>query len=352
MFCIEGPDLAGKSTLAATLRDRWIEYHAPLGFEPEVLVLHKGPPQPDTCPFTEYETALDDPDLLDVILSPINLVILDRWHAGEGAYGPLLRGHSRLTTEGLLHVELSLAALNAYHVVCLPPLEVLQARYEERGDDLVKADYLPVLHAWYTGYAQANDLIVYDGRKVLDEIPDWIMNSSSDDILRANRLQISGARTYIGEPSPTVLLVGDERGPGGKKPRDDLRRPFTPVYPYDASTWLLRAIRAARLHNEVGIINSLEPGVDLPHLYQGLGQPAVIALGNLASRRLTAAEIPHEKISHPQYARRFKHHDFDGYVTQIKKAVALASLERGNRLGALPGPAGRAPAGPRGSASR
>lgn len=345
LFCIEGPDLAGKSTLAAGLRDRWIEHHARLDLESEVVVLHKGPPKPDTCPFTEYETALDDQSLLDLILSPIHLLILDRWHAGEGAYGPLLRGHSRLTTEGLLHVELALAALNAYHVVCLPPLEVLQARYAERGDDLIAADYLPVLHAWYTGYARVNDLIIYDGQQPLEMIPDEILNLSTDDVLIANRLQISGARTYIGEPRPAVLLVGDERGPGGKQPRDDLHRPFTPVYPYDSSTWLLRAIRRAGLHTEVGIINSLEPGVDLPRLHADLGQPATLALGNLASKRLTAARIPHEKVSHPQYARRFQHHDFDGYVTQIKKAVDLASLERINRLGAISGPARRAPAG-------
>ena len=345
LICIEGPDLAGKSTLAATLRDRWTEYHRRLGLEPEITVLHKGPPLPNADPFTEYETALDDPELLDLILSPINLLILDRWHAGEGAYGPLLRGISRLTAEGLLHVELSLAALNAYHVVCLPPLEVLRTRYAERGDDLISADYLPLLHAWYTTYARDNDLIVYDGQKELDELPSWLLAPMANDVIVANHVQISGAHTYIGELAPAVLLVGDERGPGGRQPRNDLHRPFTPVYSYDSSTWLLTAIRAADLHARVGIINSLEPGVDLARLHDDLGQPTTLALGNLASGRLTAAGIPHEKVSHPMYAKRFKHHDFTGYVDQIRKAVALAQLERGNRLGAVPGPLGRASSG-------
>lgn len=332
LITIDGPDLAGKSTLTKALIQRWNEYHRPLDLNHECLVIHKGPPTPDTDPFTEYETALDEPSLRDAILSPMTLVIFDRWHAGERIYGPLLRGESRLSDAGVLHVELALAALGAYPITCLPNLPTLLERYDQRGDKLIQRDQLGTLHHWYYDNALRYEHILYDGSSPVKPLFADLVDEMSKDVVLTNLLHAYGRGTYIGEPHPQVLLVGDERGNGGYRPRPDLIRPFTPAKPFDCSTWLLDAVLEAGLQTEIGIINAYEPNIKLGMLHHALGSPATITLGHRASERLTNLGIVHEKIYHPQFAKRFKHGDFIGYVNQLKQAVALATLQRNRRV--------------------
>lgn len=336
IICVEGPDCGGKTTLIEHFKADWLAWHAARGLSTEVQVVHKGPPDLDADPFTEYETALDD--FWDAALSTRDLVLLDRWHAGELVYGPMLRGKSRLTTAGLTHVDLSLRALSATTIICLPPVQELTRRFKARGDDLISIKGIDRLRTWYQWYALQYDHVTYAGNE-LKAIDDELVELMRADARRVIDVQGFSNRTYLGHPEPAVLLVGDERNVAGARPRHDLRRPFTPVHHADCSTWLWDAVYAAGLHEFVGCVNVNEPGIDLSSLYQALDRPHVVALGNRACAGLDQLGIDHQRVPHPQWWKRFKHRDFTGYVNQLKEAIVLAADQGRDGVGSVPDPA-------------
>jgi len=312
LITIEGPDCGGKSTLTRQLLEA-AEARGWLGQR-----VHKGPPAPDVDPFTEYETALDVEPLRSLVDGYDTLVVMDRWHVGEAIYGPLWRGHSRLTRAGLAHVEAALDAVGAIRVMCLPPYHELQARFLTRGDDLTKLDELPHIHGAYQDHAELFDYVVLTGFEPRQVAVNGLLDIARNRRNRARLITKLSDRTYVGQLWPTYLIVGDERN---ARPRPDLTRPFTPVNGSGCSTWLWDAVVATGYHTEVGIVNANESGVALTYLWRELDEPRVVALGNRAASRLYAAGIEHRIIYHPQYAKRFQHKDFDGYVASLKEAM-------------------------------
>jgi hypothetical protein len=322
LIVIEGPDLGGKTTLAANLARRW---HRPTLRSlsrppaPTVLTVKKGQPVPGVGPFEEYELALDEDKLGEAIRSRHDLVLADRWHTGEGVYGPLLRGRSRLTEAGLTHVELALDALGAVKVACLPPLDVLRDRHTTRGDDLVTADQLELIRGWYDLVTRRYGYEVLNGTEPAHLVPMLLVNRARTRREWAYHAQRLSAGTYLGNPVlPRAILCGDVRNPRGDA---RFRRPFTPLTAAGSPTWLLNALVFSGYHNDVGLINTAEPGVDLPQLWRALGRPRLVALGRLAEARLTRLDLNHVAVPHPQHAKRFRYHDLDGYVAQLKEAI-------------------------------
>ena len=312
LITIEGPDCGGKSTLTQQL----IEAAAERGWLGQRV--HKGPPAPDADPFTEYESVLDVEPLRGLIDSDHHLVVMDRWHVGEAIYGPLWRGHSRLSTAGLAHVEASLDALGAVRVMCLPAYHELQARFLTRGDDLTKFDELPRIHAEYQAHAERFDWIVLTGLEGRRTTLQGLLEVAWNRHVRALNVVHRSQRTYVGPLWPSFLLVGDERN---HRPRPDLTRPFTPVNGAGCSQWLWDAVIATEYHTEVGLINSNETDVDVRQLWRELDEPNVVALGSKASARLTMAGVVHRTAHHPQFAKRFRNKNFDGYVASLKEAL-------------------------------
>ncbi len=320
LIVLEGPDGGGKTSLADALDHRWRGSAAGT----RRLVTHRvktGPPTSlDVCPFTEYETALDAEPLGAYLRSDRALVLGDRWHAGEMVYGPLLRGHSRLTPAGMLHVELTLTGAGAVKVMCLPPLTEVQRWFATRGDDLVNARHLPALWAWYQAHAQLFGYQVVTGTEPTPALLDELIYLAEVNAAAADLVRSSAAGTYVGRLRPRALLCGDVRN-AGPRARLDLTRPFTPTNANGSSEWLLDAVLTANLPGEVGLVNTGEPGVDLSTLWEVLGRPRLVALGGNADRRLTDLDLKHVKIPHPQWAKRFATKDFGGYVQQLEEAV-------------------------------
>ena len=60
---------------------------------------------------------------------------------------------------------------------------------------------------------------------------------------------------------------------------------------------------------------------DLRQKWEFMQYPAVVALGAEASKALVKHEVPHRRIYHPAYAKRFLHHDLSGYVQSLREAV-------------------------------
>jgi hypothetical protein len=119
---IEGPDGAGKTTLArqiAFLTGR--EYH------------HEGPPPAENV-FGHY---------VDLIVRN-RPTVFDRLFEGEGIYGPLLRGSSSLG-HGQLSQLRELARVNARTILVAPPRQTCFANWKarkDRGGELIEQEHV------------------------------------------------------------------------------------------------------------------------------------------------------------------------------------------------------------------
>ena len=333
ILIIEGPDGGGKTTLANAVA---AEAEAQ-GLT--VICRRCGPPDPPgRNPWEEYELGL----LTEPLRNPDVLVIQDRWAMGELIYGPLVRGHSRMSRGGLLHCEMLAEAIGAVRVMMLPPLGVIVRRLQQDGDWMLLPDHKPgelfdtgeITGIW-DEYSKLASLYRYD---IFRALPDL----SHIQVLLA-RLRYRGEWAtqvqdqvpgYIGAQRPGVILAGDVRS-GAGNPQADLiqasemhaathtfRHAFTPASPGSASYLMdALAIDPRRVLRGFGILNTGEEGMDLKEADSLLGPRQWVALGTNAMWRLDAAGIDFVNVPHPQYWRRFHHADLAGYAAKIFAAA-------------------------------
>lgn len=312
---IEGCDGGGKTTLAAHLKNAFNQ----------VTIIHKGPPEPDSCPFVEYETTLDR----QAALSSDHLVILDRWHVGEAFYGPLYRGKSRLDEGGMAHVEMVLSGLGAAKILCQPSLEETQRRLANRGESFLQPEDVAMVHKSYLEHADAYSYHHVSGygspEATIKSIKMWLHQS------QASRVSGLTRGTYIGSLYPQAVLCGDEpkNGPLG---RPELFYPFTPASKVYSGHYLFQAILKSNLQTTVGVVNTASVD-DFRKLWDVLGKPRLVALGANAENRLKNIRLPSERVYHPQFARRFHYYDLAGYAQTIEKAArGFTQHSRGDRV--------------------
>jgi thymidylate kinase len=122
LIILEGPDGAGKSTLAREIADQLCPH--------VVKMLHAGPPT--AHPIDEYVTPL-----LDYRPGAGSHIICDRWHLGEMVYPQILERPTQwnIGIERLVHRFLR--SVGACVVLLQPTLSELRTRLDVRGDDLI-----------------------------------------------------------------------------------------------------------------------------------------------------------------------------------------------------------------------
>lgn len=310
LIIIEGPDGAGKTTLAENLR-------GVLAARREVHMLKKGPPS--SHPLDEYEVPLHayrPGSAVDVIC--------DRWHWGERVYPDVLGRRSVLDEPAWLHIEMFLQARGALVVRLAAPLDVLGDRLRERGDDLVRVDQLSAVTIGYDRAHLASRLPVelvpaadLAGRDRTVQTVDRILTRARS--LDASVRFLRPFTTYVGPPLPRVLLLGEVRnviGPGSS--------PAFGPYPGTSGHYLLDVLGPwinelddGGIRSGVGIANACD--VDDPHaLWRTLGSPRVVTLGVLAHRR---CQMRHGAVPHPQYWRRFLNPYRAEYQNLIREAA-------------------------------
>lgn len=314
MFLVlEGPDGAGKTSLSERLKDLlehqwWVRYG------------HCGPLTGD--PLVEYELAFDDYDPGE---DNTHWVVQDRLHWGETVYGPLYRGGSKLTPAMFRHVELYLASRGAVMVHVTADLETLERRQREKNEDFQLPEHTRQVREQFQRRSTHSSIAV-------DFRTDELFDDSYE--VRVLRLleRAAGRRylarryrhypSYLGSLTPSTLLVGERRNTNSKT-RPDCHAAFLP-YPETSGAYLLDTLRLTSDNRfsdrNLGIVNADE--LDATFAYTFPSVTRVVALGRYAEKVLSDLQVEHRAVPHPQYVRRFHHHDQVGYKQALKEAVA------------------------------
>jgi hypothetical protein len=300
IIALEGPDLSGKSTAAQQL----------MAVKSNAELLKKGPPVNGLTILEQYLKPLSD--RADVLADNKITLVLDRWHIGELVYGPILRGKSLLSTRQADYIDMVLQSFGCHFYHVTAPLNILEDRYDIRGDGLIKREQL--LTIWFEYQMQLTDRRSH-----------WAMCTPSllTEFLPRQDVVAPSPRAgqYIGPAKPKVLLLGDQR--------NDQRFifPFVPELT-SSGHWLMAAMCAAGVnHMDVGIMNAcdVDPDVLLAQ-WMDLDNPPVVCLGNNAWRQWSIAHGADVntisiKVNHPQWMRRFAYTAIESYGRTIKETM-------------------------------
>lgn len=314
LIILEGPDGVGKTTLAQQLHDviREQDPHS------TITIIRKGPPS--AHPLDEYLTPLQD-----YVPGGGMHFIFDRWHWGEYVYPRLTGRSTQLDDQVWWYLNQYVRRLGGLMVLCHSSYQRVSEVYHERRT---------------THPFERADLF-YDVVKLFHEASDsaclpqvnydWAdpMTIGLENIVRTARVRASYVSdlaefvTYVGRPKPEFLLLGDVRH--GLDPRSavaafDHRPAFVP-YPATSGHWLLSALlHQSKLLDFAGFANACDVD-DVLALWYELGEPKTVALGKNAYGKALLFGIPCGVVPHPQFGRRFYHHDQKSYAAALLAAV-------------------------------
>jgi uracil-DNA glycosylase len=291
---LEGPDGAGKTTLAQSLMLRYgFAYH------------HEGPPPTDADPLLHHYARL----ITDAKVP----TVFDRLHLGEMVYGPLLRGKSRITAEESKLMNRLLLGTGSIVIGCLPQFGTC-LRNNRAKEELIKDERLLA-----EAYAQWQRLF-YAGAGYL--LPNGAIHDyeSSQVILNSTEALGPGA---IGAPRARFLFVGE-------KPAGELDLPFFRAEGR-SSGFLNQAISEAGFRESMcSFTNAQYPDGRARNIASILAgfhkQVTVITLGTIASKasdnqRLRDMRIVRsvKNLPHPAYWKRFHSAEQPAYVEMLKE---------------------------------
>lgn len=320
MVIIEGPDGAGKSSLASELCNKF-------GF----AYWHAGVPQPNENVFETYTKVV-----LDAIRKDRDIVF-DRLNLCELIYGEVMRDGDRFYGDhGRVLIERLLRAQRAQFVVCLPPIEVVIKNWsfkrrerwdpEKRTGDYVNAeDKIREIYRRYDEATKARQYHRYD--YTIAGSFDRVMSSC----LYIPTFFTALPKGTIGSPLASHLIVGEQVNTRSMK--YDL-----PFYsPALTSRYLNNCLAAAgyternlaftnavRRHGVVTDVHrhrrSSTGHRDLKRVISHLPNFRIaIALGETAQRVCRHQKIPYVGIPHPSFQSRFQNGHTSTYIDTLRE---------------------------------
>lgn len=307
LIILEGMDGAGKSALAGRLTTELQR------FDPgcTVTTFHKGPPT--AHPLDEYLTPL-----LDYRPGTGHHWILDRWHVGERVY-PWLR--SRLTAldePAWWYLNSYVRRLGGVVVHCQRSRAELEATYRERGEERELAELDTAIELFDRAFT---DVLAPKIEQTLDV--DSIIHVAAGYEKEASRF--THYVTLVGTTEPRYLLLGDIRH--GLDRVDQLvtrtdRRPAFVPHRVTSGHWLLEVISSSTvLRASTALANACDVD-DVYQLWRDLGKPKLVTLGRNAHREVNVyADMTHGQVTHPQWGKRFAHHQRDDYRDALVAAL-------------------------------
>lgn len=143
LIIIEGADCTGKTTLARALMETDVENG--------MTYITKGPPVHKN-PIREYLWPLSK-----YVPGDGFHYICDRWHIGEMVYPSIFNRESILTAHSFKLIDDVIARIGGLVVYLNPPFNVVERRYEKRGDKLIKNNA-----QLYDAYKEFNTVYEHD----------------------------------------------------------------------------------------------------------------------------------------------------------------------------------------------
>lgn len=322
LIILEGPDRAGKSTLAHAIADKLRKMH-PLH---DIRILHARPPK--FHPLADYEESL-----LNYRPHHGKHIICDRWHIGELVYPTICDRSTLMTPAVFAHIEMFLQSRGALLVFVSASKYTLCERLREENntssDSLVNEEQLIASYDLFIDCCAKSRLpqTTIDTSSVYsvsdDKIDDIIITASE---LSTDCIMLNNAITYVGPHNPDVIFLGDVR----HYHRDFMRNvaarlmalsdkapAFVPLL-HLSGEFFLNALVPNILNTNIGLMNAND--VDNPYVtWNQLGNPTAIALGRNAWN--TTKEWSFGAVPHPQYVKRFYSKDSLWYNELINNAI-------------------------------
>jgi gluconate kinase len=325
---IEGTDASGKTSLIAAV-EKELATRFP---DVQISMFHKGKPEELTRRWVlnDYVLSIEKRNVQR------SLLLSDRWHWGEVTYAPKYRpktnndGYGLLTKAGWRWTELFLQSRGAMQVWLYQPLDVIQRRLSARGDEFVQVEDLKEILAQYE-IASKESMIqmkMSPDADSIDEIPEYARRIVDTALLAESSVShLEFFPQYIGNPKPSVLLVGDRHN-ATKRHGHETDLAFMPV-DGNSGEYLLSAL-PDEFWKTVGIVNINDHKDSFASLWAMLGHPLIIALGRQAEKTLALLPIDEEYyrvLPHPQYVRRFFNTRKEEYGEAISRITETKSKD-------------------------
>lgn len=303
----EGPDCGGKSTLV----NRWRQKSAPTD---RPRVFHHGA-------YKRISEGNQARLYLETMMPALvygEHVILDRCWLSEPIYGRAFRnGEDRIGVASRRHLDRIAMSREAVVVLCLPPFEAVAEQWKKRqadGDEyLEKLEQLEMVYEDYEQLHRQTDLPVVRYDYTADDGQPLDNYDRFRTRLHTCALQI---RT-VGNWQAPIVMVGD--APSEPSNQDLFwQAPLSSFSAQGCSRWLTDLLEEHGLP-ETAFLWMNSENQDLSFL---VGRPEtrlVVALGENASERLTKEGVAHQKVHHPQYAKRFKGDQSYDLINHIKE---------------------------------
>lgn len=347
LIVLDGPDGAGKTTLAEQLLSR----------VDNGLYIHNTKPQ------THEAWNMHASCLRAAVWESLDrLVVVDRLFMSESIYGRVYRTGSEYPWAAR-HLDRLLYRFGALRIVCAPPVEYVEKTLERLKKERVElyhhdmgqvaARYLALVTGDDDDYlidrevAPSNDLsrdyveqltltggvagkrgwLHYDvtthGQNLTEFVA--VVSHELENVHRhaPQRYPLRGSFNLSGNLSNTsILLVGDELSPSLPDGEDDF--PF--MSPSGSSGYLAKVLHKLGVDESyLCVCNSSgfrRKDNDFSSLVAATTNARrVIALGRAAEARLQQHGLPmHAVVRHPQHARRFSHYN-ESYTDELGRAI-------------------------------
>lgn len=335
LVILEGPDGAGKTTLAQSLAEQYGGLYVHRTYSPTMDI------------WEHHAEALQ----IAQARAHEQLVIVDRLWPSELIYGRVFRGKGYYGPYNARSMDRVSLRFSAIHVLCIPDdIEyIVKTHAEKRAKGLEMFDTVREVAVRYVDWARGSVVRPHDG-DLVEQVSAYggFIATRNDhlvyDVLREGkdmnkfgkilaeklrvrqREQLALARepahpNFLGYlPEATHLFVGEALG----DPNGWSKWPF---FGRDKSAdFLNHALHKIAWPEQRGVwTNAADPDFNLAKIYEAKPTLKVIALGNAAQDRCKELGIPvSAAIPHPQWARRF---DYSGrlkgpYHELLQKAIA------------------------------